>query len=570
MLNSLPLNSAPLNSVAVDDSQTITLQPGGSFTWRWAATLAGIDVSASLAGPVRIEAVEDGDRVATFDLWLGLDPVTIADYTGMAVTLDFVVLGDPVLAVRLFTGSLVQPEFDVLTRVLSCTATTRLADTTEALTIEQIDALVGGQWSVDVFEETAGRSRWDYAQERLSTRTASLCAGRDGQPRIVDWFPASIAYEFAPGSTVYQSLDISLASLSDTTNVVELELDYRYSRYRERAQSYSWLNPETGGNTSIDGFIAWKADSTELPDIEMVTDAVESAGWFITGADWFRLPGDITTGPGSPWYNSDLDLLLGADFTTAFRWSQRAVEAYRFRLEVAAAVAAVGEVITRDRVVLDTDTSADALWESSRDDPAAGAGDDPVDQLPRRDQPRLDLATNTALSRANAQLLQAQRGNRVSWQEPLAHALGVDIGQGIRLADWASVTGAVVALTYEGDQQTGWAMLTLTLAVSRGDAEAIADVLAPPDPPEFSDVAAPTVDALLPTQLIKDPSSPPYDEDLPGFAGSYSIGTWNPADRYPRRFAIEAPEIPEQWRDEITAERAVVIRVAPPVDVLEM
>ncbi|GGC87469.1 hypothetical protein [Halopseudomonas salina] len=569
MLNSLPLNSAPLNSVAVSDSQTITIQPGGSFTWRWAATLAGVDVSATLAGPMRIEAVEDGDRVATFDLWLGPDPVTIADYAGMAVTLDFVVMGDPVLAVRLFTGSLVQPEFDVLTRVLSCTATTRLADTIEAMPIELIDALVAGQWSVDVFEETAGRSRWEYAQERLSTRTASLCAGRDGQPRIVEWYPAGTAYEFAPGSTAYQSLDISLASLSDTTNVVELEMDYRYSRYRERGQSYSWLNPATGGNTSITGFNAWRADSTELPDIQMVTDAVESAGWFITASDWYRLPGDLPELP-QPWYNKNIDLLLGADFTTAFRWSQRAVEAYRFRLEVAAAVAAVGEVITRDRVVLDTDTDADALWESSRTNPAAVTGDEPIDQLPRRDQPRLDVAINTALARARSQLLQAQRGNRVSWQVPLGHALDVDIGQGIRLADRATATGVVVGLTAEGDQETGSAMLTITLAVSRGEAEAVADVLAPPDPPEFVDVVAPIINPVLPTQLIKDSSSPPYNEEMPGFAGSYSIGTWPPENRYPRRFAIDAPEIPEQWRDEITAERAVVIRVAPPVDVLEI
>jgi len=565
MLNSLPLNSAPLNSAAVGDSQTITIDPGDSFVWRWAATLAGADVSANLTGPVTISSEEDGDRVATFALYLGPDPVSIASYTGQPITIDFVLAGDPDVSTRLFTGSLVQPEFDVLTRVLSCNATTRLADTVEAMTLEQIDALVGGLWSVDVFEETAGRSRWDYAQERLSTRTASLCAGRDGLPRIVNWFPPSIAYEFAPGSTVYQSLDISLATLGDTTNVVELELDYRYSRYRERSQSYSWINPETSGNTSIDGFIAWKADSTELPDIEMITDAVESAGWFITLSDWYRLPGSIPTGPGSPWVNKNTDLLLGADFNASIRWSQRAVEAYRFRLEVSAAVAAVDEVISRDRVVLDTDTDADALWEQSRTGTAVDFGEGP-----RRDQARLDAAITTALARANAQLLQAQRGNRVSWQVPLAHALGVDHGQRVRLADQASITGTVVALTAEGDQESGAALLTVTIAVSQGDADAVADVLAVPDAPAFVDVPSANLLPALPTQLIKDGSSPAYDPDLPGFAGSYSIGTWDPADRYPRRFAVNTPEIPDQWRDEITAERAVTYSIAPPVDDLEI
>ncbi|MBL4833660.1 MAG: hypothetical protein JKY26_06750 [Pseudomonas sp.] len=565
MLNSQPLNSGPLNSAGVSGSTTTVIEPGAGFIWRWAATLAGVDVSANLTGPVNISSEEEGDRVATFALYLGPDAVTIGDYTGQAVTIDFVLAGDPDVSTRLFTGSLVQPEFDVLTRVLSCNATTRLADTVEAMTLEQIDALVGGLWSVDVFEETAGRSRWDYAQERLSTRAASLCAGRDGLPRIVQWFPPSIAYEFAPGSTIYQSLDISLATLSDTTNVVELELDYRYSRYRERTQNYSWLHPETGGNTSIDGFIAWKADSTELPDIEMVTDAVESVNWFITTATWFRLPGDITTGPGSPWYNKNIDLLLGADFGTAFRWSQRAVEAYRFRLEVSEAVAAVGEVITRKRVVLDTDTDADGLWEQSQSGTAAG-----FDEGPRRDQARLEAAVMTALYECDAELKQASRGNRVSWQVPLAHALGVDHGQRIKLSDQANISGTVAELNARGDQESGAALLTITLAVSQGDAQAVADTLTVPEAPVFVDDPPPTVNGTLGTQLIKSSGDPAYDDTQPGFAGSYSIGTWNPSDRYPRRFSIDVPEIPEQWRDEITAERSVVYRVAPPVDLLEI
>src|SRR5690606_39849317 len=68
-------------------------------------------------------------------------------------------------------------------------------------------------------------------------------------------------------------------------------------------------------------------------------------GWFLTSATWYRLPGDITEGPGSPWYNKNTDLLLGADFKAAVRWTQRAVEQYRLTLEIPDAVAAVGPVI---------------------------------------------------------------------------------------------------------------------------------------------------------------------------------------------------------------------------------
>src|SRR5690606_37203844 len=112
----------------------------------------------------------------------------------------------------------------------TCEATTRLTDTIEAMELPAIDVLVGGEWSVDVFEEVAGRSRWDYAQERLSTRAASLNADNQGSPRITDWSPSAVSWVFRPGSTVYESMDVGLATLGETVNVIELELDYRYSR----------------------------------------------------------------------------------------------------------------------------------------------------------------------------------------------------------------------------------------------------------------------------------------------------------------------------------------------------
>jgi hypothetical protein len=580
VINSQPFNSGPMNSfqsaAAAPESPAVVIDPGQGFVWRWVATLGGVDVSDKITGQVRIEAQEDGDMIAALNLWLGDEPVSIYSYTGQALVLDFVVLGDPAVSSRRFTGQLVQPEFDVLTRVLACTGTTRLIGTFEAKQIAEIDQFVGGSWSVDVFEETAGRSRWDYTKERMSTRTAGLSADRFGQPRITPWYSPAIAYEFSPGSTIYQSLDVALASLSEATNTIELEIDYRFPRYRQRNMSYSWAIPDAGGSDGVGGLVNWlEAGSSELPDIDMITEAVQSSGWFLAAADWQRLPGTTTLPDGSAWINNFLDLLLGADLSSAIRWAQRAVERYIVRLEVTASVASVGAVIARDRIVLDTETDSDRLWEQSGEPAIIGSvvtsGDYPVDSLPRRDQARLDLAADTGLSRARAQLLAAQRGNIVSWQVPMAHALGVDVGQRQRLSDQgATVTGTVVALTEEADTETGSALLTISIAVSQGDASAIADVLQLPSAPAFNDDTAPTISGILPTQIIQDQSSPLYDEALPGFSGSYAIGTWNPADRYPRRFAVPTPEIPAQWRDEIVAEQPVVIRIAPPVDELEV
>lgn len=577
MLNGYPLNSLPLNTLPFAGGEPvpdpIEIEPGGSFAWTIQVLLAGVDVTDQLTGSLRIERPEDGDTVASFALWLGNDPVDVASYTGRAVSIDFIVAGDPEVVSRRFTGALVQPDFNVVSRVLSCEATTRLTDTVEAMELAAIDALVGGLWSDDVFEEVAGRSRWDYAQERLSTRAASLNADSYGAPRLTQWSPANVSWTLEPGSTVYESMDVGLATLTESVNVVEVELDYRYSRYRQRNQNYSWVHPGTGGNMSIDGFIAWKSNSTELPDIEMVAAAVDAAGWYLASAIWSRLPGDITTGPGSPWYNKHLDLLLGATFRASVRWTQRAVEGYRLRLEVSDAVAEVGEVIKRDRVVLDTDTEADRLWEETRTvlNDEGVPENQPITQPQRRDQQRLARAMSTALARAQVQLLSAQRGNIVGWQIPLAHAVGIEIGQRVHLRDQgATAIGTVVDLADEMDLGSGAAMLTIGMAVSKGTEGAVSDALSTPPPPPFSDIPGPTVPSVLPTQIGLMSWSPPYDEELPGFSGSYSVGNGDPALRYPRRFAINTPEIPDQWRDEITAVRNATFRVAPPVDVLEI
>ncbi|SDS21574.1 hypothetical protein SAMN05216421_1114 [Halopseudomonas xinjiangensis] len=571
MLNSQPLNSGPLNSLATTSTtgpDPVELAPGGSFAWTVAVSVGGTDVSDILTGGIKVDRSEDGDSVATFALWLGLEPVNVIAYTGLPVVIDFIVAGDPAVIDRRFTGYLVQPEFNVLSRVLSCEATTRLQDGVEAMEIAAVDTFVGGLWSEDVFEPVEGRSRWDYAQERLSTRAASLNADRYGAPRITDWHSAAVAYEFKPGSTIHESIDIGLASLSETTNVIELELDYRFTRYRQRNQRYSWEHPGIGGNRSIDGFTAWRSNSTELPDIAMIVEATESAGWYLTAPTWFRLPGDLPDLP-QPWYNKNTDLLLAADWTASIRWSQRAVEQYRIRLEVADAVAAVGEVIKRERVVLDTDTDADRLWEAGR---ASQIDENPTDvpvDVPQRDSARLQAAMDCALARGRAQLLAAQRQNLVSWQVPLAHALGVDIGQKLRLNDQgATATGMVTTLVDEIDIESGAAILTIGLSVSPGSATS--DALVMPPAPSFFDVTGPSVPGALPTQIGLRSDSPLYDEELPGFAGSYSIGNGDPALRYPRRMMINTPEIPEQWRDEIQAERAMTYRIAPPTDTLEI
>lgn len=563
MINAFTLNSVPLNGVASGVPETEIVSLGGSYVWSAVIMVGGVDVTAGCQG-YEISGAEDGDLVASFSMKLGSAPVDLRSFAGLAVTIDFVVHGDPDTATRRFTGQLVEPEFDVLTRMLSCQATTRLEDTFEAMEIADIDQFISAVWSVDVFSETAGRSRWEYTQERLSTRPISLSVDRYGNPRLTVWSPEWIAYEFPAGSAVYQSVDVALAPLSDTVNCYELELDYRYSRYRQRNISLDWTHPAAP-------FELWRQDSTELPDVEMIVDATESAGWFVSSAIYDRLPGtDLDLDP--PWENVNLDLLLGAQWTASQRWAQRGVEQYRIRLEVAAGVAAVGEVIDRARVVLDTETDGDTIWEiNSGDDLPSDAE---LAELPRRDQSRLELALLCAMHVGRTAVLAAQRGNLVTWQVPLAHALNVDFGQRLRLRLYSGAvfTGTVTSLSETADFASGDSMLTIGIAVSQGAVAAANDPLAIPEQPVFVDDPVDAFDGVLPTQLGKRLASPPINEELAGFAGNYSVADGDPdtVETYPRRFTVDTPETIEQWRDEIAAETAVIYQVAPLVDQLEI
>ena len=567
MLNAYPLNAVPLNGLAPSGAPAATvIEPGSSFAWAVTVTLGGADISDKLQTSIRVACPRDGDTVASFTLWMDDAPIDVGALAGQEVTVDFHVMGDPVVTARLFTGYLVQPVFDVFTRQLACEATTRLADTFESMELDQIDLQVGGYWSPDVFDEVAGRSRWEYAQERMSTRQAGLGVDRFGTPRITPWQPASISYEFADGSVIYGSVEVSLAVLTDTINTFELELDYRYSRYRQRNVSYSWTHP-------AGSFAAWRADSTELPDVEMIVQATESAGWFLRSANYTRLPTtNIELTP--PWYNINTDLLLAAEWSAGIRWSQRAVEQYRLSFVVESAVASVGPVVDRDRIVLDTDSDREREWDGSRPtSPVLAGSGDPLESLPAREQARLDAALNTGMARAVATVLSAQRGNGVTWDVPLAHALGLDVGHGVRLINRSAVvSGSVEQLVDELNFETGAAIRSVEISTSRGAVGAVSDALAIPDAPEFVDEPMIPPTAAQPTQIGFRSTAPAYDEELPGFAGNYSVpdANENTLERYPRRFVVETPEIPASLRDEITAERAVTYRIAPPIDQLEL
>lgn len=579
-LNGAELNAVPLNGAAALGQPAVTVEPVISVLWGARVLLGGVDISANLTGSLRIEREEGAATLADFVLSLDAGAVNPAAYIGKTVEVYYQHWDGAAWVEHLrFAGQVIRPQYSMQERLLSCDCSDRLQDAIEALTVAQVDTLAGGQWSADLFESPEGRSRWDYAQERMSTQAASLQKSVSGVLQVTPWAATAPAFVFPVGSVLDQSMDWIPVELSERVNVVELELDYRFIRLRQRHQSFAWQHPDIIDSSIGGGFCLWRGDSTELPDIEMVTAACTGAGYqsILDGVEWHRLPpSGVYCDPPAAWGNIYLDLLLGGLWTAARRWSQPVTEQYKLRIEAPASIAQAGEVIRRDSITVETESDREAEFEgatytTTEADAVQDALGDWVVDL--RDSPRLEGAAVIGVSMARVQVLAAHRANRLSFQLPTADTLGVRLEHTLRVEDVIGdqavrCQAKLASLIDEWDFDTGEAITTLLLAVSQGGGDVTDPATAPAPPPSTPAGSVPIL-ITLSTQLGGRNTSPVYDPELLGFSGNYSVTTAG-VEPFPREFKVEMPEIPADHQDDYQVVSNKTYRVAIPNDLLEL
>lgn len=559
LLNGGPLNSAPLNGAGAANaaSEPEYVVAGISYLWRLRVTVGGIDMSAQLTGSADVDREEGAAGVAGFQLYLPAGPVVPGEWVGRTVAIDYISTTAGVTTEeRRFTGRIAgPPQWDSNNRVLSCECSDQLQQRVEALTVAEVDALTAGHWSADVFDPVEGRSRWDYAQERMSTRTASLDCSPAGELRVTSWYATAPAFVFGPGTTVDNSLRVEWPDLSRLVNKVVIEADYRYQRLRQRNERFSWV----GG-----GFCGWYfTDSKELPTSAMVREAVEGAGGtLLDGYQWDLLPGshpDPCT-IGVPWVNNFQaeELLLGATFSVGRRWAQSVTERYSLSVEVPTSITAAGEVIERIGSAFEVESLAAEAWGS---EPFTGGISAHTDQ---RDEARRTAFMRVLLHQAFATVVSAHRETVLTFQVPASMAMGIDLVHTVLLEDQGvRALGKVIRVS--DDLTEPLPLTTISLKVMRGGGTVSDPLTPPPSVDEPQPVYSSPIS--LPTQIGGRVSSPTYDAELPGFAGNFSTGT---GEQFPRRFDIEAPEIPAELRDELPVPISATYRVAIPNDLLEL
>lgn len=602
MLNSAPINSWPLNALAgganvdlvdpdipitpetpVEPSETTPVEMPSGHAFRWSAivTLGGTDVSDLLTGSIRIDREEGAAGIAEFLLFYPPGTLVKTDLADRTVTIDYITDdGQSAQQVRVFTGLVAEPSWDASARVMRIAATDNLQQRIEAMSIEQIDQLTKGAWSEDVFRPTEGRSRWDYAQERMATRIASLDCSPIGELRTTSWYSTiTPRYIFGHDTTVYQSIDVDLAQLRNVTNRVEIDFSYRYQRLHEATIKYTWLHPGTGGAGSISGFCNWRSMSSELPSTDMVLSATDSAGLTPLNTNWYSLPLTMSDpcGTGAPWINNNADLLLGAKWDGSRRWAQTITENYKLNLSTETGLVEGQQVISRTGASADIDHADAEGWSSSLKPAAA---DTPGGSTPaygpagdRSDDERRSVAINCLLLGARSEIIDAHRKTRVSWEVPTSMALGVDLSHTIEINDQMTRAQAKCSRRIDIlDFDTGSALTSITISVMRGTGDS--DVLQPPpriganDLLEYGGNWGATVS--LGTQLGGRFISPTYNESLDGFAGNYDARQDDTLEVFPRRLAISAPEVPEQFTSEKKHEAAHDYLIGIPNDLLEL
>lgn len=572
LINGSPLNSGPLNgsSTAAPAPEPVYVVRGAAFVWRVALRVDGVDLTHLLTGSLDVDREEGAAGVAGFSLLLPPGPVVPPDWTGKSVELDYISRDRDgvVTTARLYTGALEMPSWDSVARILRCECSDQLQDRVEALSIEAINALLPGYWSADVFEPADGRSRWEYAQEQLSTLPASLDSAATGELRLTSWFASAPAFLFGPGTTLYKSVQTELQSRGAITNTVEIEASYRYSRLYQHNVQFGWTHPQTGGYTGVQAFCAWRPWTTELPSADMVASEVSGAGLTMIGR-----PGGTTLPPSMPnpcgdevpWINTFGDLFLSVTATGGMRWAQSITERYRLTLTVGTPAV---PVIARESVSFELEDSRVDDWESS-----TPTGNSSLENL--SDEGRRVSFLNCLLHGARTTLIDAHRGTTISWQTPTDMALGVDLVHTLLLDDKTKAAGKCRRIQHQLDLGSGRATTTLSVAVMRGNGAG--DPLTLPAPPDTSLPSIPGTGGTLATQLggrLNDPISgtpvPAYDEERLGFAGNWTAKDDLSAEDFPRRFKVRSVEVDALYRDELTADVAATYRVAIPSDPLEM
>ncbi len=486
---------APTTLALVD-----TLQ---SPVWTARCIIDGVDVSDRLEGSATVTADEGAARIATLAINPPTGVIAPLDYVGKTITLDYVpvVAGTPV-PLRLFTGRIDTPSYDLTTRLLTLDCVDDLQNRVASLSRGVIDGLTGGRYSSAVQGDIV--DNWDYAQARLTTVAASLDAGPHGGMRVTPWELASTWATYAEADLVYPQSRITYPQRSTLINDVTIEFSYRYPRLRQRYTTLGW------SGTLIDMAPCGYAYPTQ----QDILGAAGGSGWQVTLGIFFPAPAAIPHSSGGFIHPAAGSIDMAILHLTQ-RHSQTVTESYTLSVSAPESVAANGQLPYGLRGAL-ASTFDGGSWESALDiAPLMPTGGE-QDYAPDAPRSASDYAIQTLLDQARVKILGSHRGARVTNAVICNPDIDLDKKIEIATADMA-VSGKVAGVVHTLDFAAGSALTVFSIACfgTGGSGLITPDTLSPTTPPAAA-VATQDWPSAIPPLFVNTYGVTPYADGIMG------------------------------------------------------
>ncbi|MDP2431257.1 MAG: hypothetical protein Q8O33_04445 [Pseudomonadota bacterium] len=534
---------------------------GAESWWDYAVRMGGVDVSARVMGEITVEAEAGAARIAHFTLAPTGAPLDLAALGSAEIEIDYRPPGATAFW-RLFTGKLAEPEIDIATGALACSASDQRAPLLDALDAEAIAALTPGAL-YSAAAQGADLAGTALAEARMATLAADLDLSPTGAWRLSPWAAAATPdFTLRENGLIDDSLRVRLMRYADVMPRVEVKFQYRYPLLRERQAAMHWRYYLCDGQ-----FVLFGQQPFYLPSAA-IAEAAEQDGWRV--AELAATPAGANKSE--------------ADWTMRRRHVQTITEEYTLTVRAPLSEAAHGDRRVGERggsLAVEFDESGWVDHVERAPLPTmpggfvAGEGRAAVDGQSADGRDMANEAIAALLMMARRDILASLRGCRVGASLPCNPR--IDLPHTVRIETPRAVAQArVLRLVHRLDAVGGAATTEIELApfATPGTNPYNAALLAPPPPGvPAADLAG--FDVQFGGAIVNQGGNPEPDWEAPGFSVYYRVyspdgGFSTVYEPVQSQFAVRLPAIPDADAQPLTLTHAADYAIAVPIDDLTL
>ena len=525
-----------------------------------------VDQTTNLTGIVQISIKEGKARTATFNLLITSSVTQLIGWVNKSVVIKSDI--DSNIKTE-FTGVIDTPAYDVETGITSFTCTDNMQESFETKTKAQIDAIITAYWSEAVFNDSEG---WEYAQERMSTIPSALDMDELNAIRVTPWAAKGTPdYTFTDADFIYQSLkNNEIANRRNIVNAVNISVDYRYKRLKERQFTYDLDDGIADG--------AWvcaeNLNPYPIPSKARIDDAIAGSGWEILSDIVFQeLPPSGLYSPCEVAFIKNDAFARGVAVTLGSRYTQNVTEKYTIRVESADSIDAMGEIAVTKTASTVTDFDTKEFDDSLIADGWGNFGT-PLTDINNDSYVNKDSATerqsalDTIINEAKTRILASHRNTEVTLELP--YSQNVDVIHTAHInSTKLQAKGKVSMVVKTIDTFSGLAMCLVTTKLSKKFGVGVPGTENPPATPDGLPTETDTqIVDITPVYHLGGQDPTVYDPDWAGWITDYSVVTEPGHVAYPKEFVVNTPAITLNSVDNIEPTDSSLINVTIPDDTL--